>query len=44
MDIFFGIIDSIVRILGLIWWLILPLFVFFSLLESSDDLYPDSLY
>ena len=29
MDIFFGIIDSIVRILGLIWWLILPLFVFF---------------
>jgi hypothetical protein len=28
MEIFFGIIDSIVRILGLIWWLILPLFVF----------------
>ncbi|NCO15228.1 hypothetical protein GW816_00370 [Candidatus Wolfebacteria bacterium] len=29
MDILIGIIDSIVRILGLIWWLILPFFVFF---------------
>lgn len=29
MDILFGIFDSVIRILSLIWWLILPLFVFF---------------
>ena len=29
MDIFFGIIDSIIRVIELFWWLILPFFVFF---------------
>jgi hypothetical protein len=30
MNIFFGVIDSIVRIFGYVWWLVLPLFTFFA--------------